>query len=322
MKCKTSCLLMVVVCALSTLNAQHLPTSDPDNTKKWEYNKEVSDEFNAKEIDEDRWYIVGKFDDTGKPFYKHPDKPNKKVWKGRAPSQFSGRNYRLEDGILKLEARWEPDFPFSDEIRKPVFGDPLPYENITTACFINRKAFKYGYIEIRSKAIDAEITSGFWSMGKNIEFDFFEMFGDGRDKGKEHLDRQLWWSIRDWKNLRGKPSYTEKKDMGFRGADDFHIYGIEWNEKGIKYYIDGKLFSSVTAEQATQWAKKNRKVADDYNGYVATNPIHLWLDMEIFSWNGMPESKEELTLNGTKSQKQGGYMDFEIDYIRVWQKRN
>ena len=304
------------------VNAQDspLPFLEKQASTNWILNKEVSDEFNDDKIDEDRWYIVGKFED-GKPVYKHPDKPNKKVWKGRAPSQFSGKNYRLEDGILKLEARWEPDFPFSKEIKVPVFGKPLPYENITTACFIQRKEFKYGYIEIRSKAIDAQVTSAFWSMGKNIEFDFFEMFGDGIIKGKEKLDQQLWWSIRDWKNLRGKPSYTERKDLGFRVAGDFHVYGIDWSAEGIKYYVDGKLFTSVTAAEATKWAKENRKVGADYNGYVATNPINLWLDMEIFSWNGMPTTKEELTQNGNKKQKAAGIMDFEIDYIRVWQKK-
>ncbi len=312
--------LITLVLGVSELVAQNYPLSDPSNSGKWVLNTEVSDEFNDSKIDEDRWYIVGKFE-NGKPVYKHPDNPAKKVWRGRAPSQFSGRNYRLENGILKLEARWEPDFPFSDEIKVPVFGEPLPYKNITAPCFIGRKPFQYGYIEIRSKAADAEITSGFWSMGENLEFDFFEMFGDGRIKGKEHLDSELWWSIRDWKHLRGKPSYTEKKDLGFRGASDFHIYGIEWDEKGVKYYVDGKLFSSVTAEEATAWAKQNREVGGYYNGYVATKPIYLWLDMEIFSWNGMPESKEDLTQNGTSEQKAKGLMDFEVDYIRVWQKR-
>ena len=107
-----------------------LPFSDPANTGGWVLNREVSDEFDGETIDEARWYIVGKFED-GKPVYRHPDKPNKKVWRGRAPSQFSGRNYRLENGKLILETRWEPDFPFSDEIRVPVFGEAMPHANIT-----------------------------------------------------------------------------------------------------------------------------------------------------------------------------------------------
>ncbi|MEX0331076.1 MAG: family 16 glycosylhydrolase [Puniceicoccaceae bacterium] len=295
-----------------------LPLSDPENTGGWFYDDVVSDEFEDETLDEDRWFIVGKFK-KGKPRYVDPDFPRKWVWKGRAPSQFSGRNYRLDDGKLKLQTKWEPDFPFSDEIRKPVFGDPLPYENITTACIRSRKPFLYGYIEIKSKAADAQVTSGFWSMGEKFEFDFFEQYGDGRQKS--HLDSQLWWSIRDWDKLNGKPAYTERKDLGFRVADDFHVYGVEWDAKGIKYYVDGKLFSSVTAEEATAWARENRDVGKNYNGYVATVPIRIWLDMEIFPWHGIPTSAEDLELNEDEATKGDGMVEFEIEYVRVWQKK-
>ncbi len=316
----TLCALLALPLPFGATAAPLLPASDPGNTGKWVLNREVSDEFEEKEIDENRWYIVGKFE-NGTPVYTHPDDPDRKVWKGRAPSQFSGRNYRLQNGKLILETRWEPDFPFSDEIPVPAFGDPLPYKDITAACFIGRRSFKYGYIEIKSKAADAEVTSGFWSMGENLEFDFFEQFGDCRIPGKDHLDRELWWSIRDWKTLRGKPSYTERRDLGFRVADDFHVYGVEWDEKGIKYFVDGKLFSKVTAKEATEWARKNRKVDEDYDGYVATKPIHLWLDMETFHWNGLPDSKEDLELNSPENEKDDGIVGFEIEYVRVWQKR-
>ncbi|MBJ7881533.1 family 16 glycosylhydrolase [Gelidibacter salicanalis] len=299
------------------------PFSDPANLGNWTLNPEISDEFNASSIDEDKWYIVGKFEND-KPFYIHPDKPNKTVWKGRAPSQFSGRNYRLENGKLILETRWEPDFPFSEEIKTPVFGEALPYENITTACFIGRNEFTYGYIEIKSKAADAPISSAFWAMGKKLEIDFFELYGGSSNPSKSHLDSQLWWSIRDWeKPLTGKPTYTEMKDVGFRVADDFHIWGIEWDENGVKYYIDGQLFSSVTADEVTSWVKQNRKelnLPDDYNGYVATKPISLWLDQEVFPWHDIPKSKEELEAKSPDDKKDDGVVDFEIEYIRVWQK--
>lgn len=317
----STCLLSAGV-PYSSSAAPVLPLSDPMNKGGWVLNEEVSDEFDADKVDEDRWYIVGKFKD-GKPQYVHPDDPDKWVWKGRAPSQFSGRNYRLEDGKLMLEARWEPDFPFTDEIRKPTFGEPMKHENITTPCFIGRRSFTYGYIEIKSKSADAEVTSAFWSMGPKMEFDFFESFGDSReDPNKDHLDSELWWSIRDWeKPVGGKPSYTERKQLGFRMADDFHVYGIEWSEDGINYYIDGELFSSVTPEQATQWAKQNREgLPDDYNGYVATRPINLWLDMETFPWHGYPNSLEDLEKNSPEGEKHDGIVDFEVEYIRVWQK--
>lgn len=303
---------------------EYLPYSDPENVSGWVYNTRVSDEFDAAAIDEDRWYIVGKFKD-GKPFYKHPDKPEKKVWKGRAPSQFSGRNYRLEDGKLILETRWEPDFPFEKEVRKPHFGPALPYENITTACFIGRREFRYGYIEIKSKAAPAEVASGFWSMGAGLEFDFYELVGFSNNPEKnDYLDSLLWWSIRDWRvKPFGKPTYTEKRDVGFRVAEDFHVWGVEWDEHGVKYYIDGELFSEVSAEEVAAWALENREMPEtpeNYDGYVATVPIHIWLDNETFPWVGVPTSQEELEAGKPEDERGNGVVDYEIEYVRVWQK--
>ncbi|MGJ8743992.1 family 16 glycosylhydrolase [Polaribacter sp.] len=299
------------------------PFSDPTNSGNWVLNTDVSDEFDAKTIDEDKWYIVGKFDKDGKPFYKHPDLPNKKVWKGRAPSQFSGRNYRLEDGKLILETRWEPDFPFSDEVQKPwgkKEGEVAKFENLTTACFIGRKFFKYGYMEIKSKAADAEITSAFWAIGNKTELDIFEQFGDHRQPIKEAngKDRELWWSIHDWsKEGKGKSVYTEHLDYGFRVADDFHVYGIEWNENELKLYVDGVYKTGATKEQVDAYAKEKGYP----NGWVMDVAISIWLDQETFPWHGVPDSKEDLELNSPEGKKEDGVVDYEIEYVRIWQKK-
>ncbi|CAH8284187.1 glycosyl hydrolase family 16 [Mariniflexile fucanivorans] len=332
MKNISALLMMMVICFL-TLNCKSqsvsvksevnpsvvYPFSDPSNSGNWALNEVVSDEFEAATIDEDKWYIVGKFE-NGKPVYKDPDYPNKNVWKGRAPSQFSGRNYRLEGGKLILETRWEPNFPFADD-NKQAWGKDNKiekFENLTTACFIGRREFKYGYMEIKSKAADAEITSAFWATGSQTELDIFEQFGDHRQKGKEWMDRELWWSIHDWsKEGKGKSVYTEHLDYGFRVADDFHVYGIEWDENGLKQYVDGKLFTQVTKEQVDAYAKEHELP----NGWVMTGPIHLWLDQETFPWHGVPDSKEDLELNSPEGKKDDGVVDFEIEYVRVWQKK-
>ena len=47
--------------------------------------------------------------------------------------------------------------------------------------------------------------------------------------------------------------------------------------------------------------------------FVVTKPIKLWLDQETFPWHGVPDSKEEVGGDGS--------IDFEIDYVRVWQKK-
>lgn len=304
--------------------AHPAPLSDPDNSGGWVYNEAISDEFNSDKLDEDRWFIVGKMDENGKPQYIHPDNPKKFVWKGRAPSQFSGRNHRLEDGILKLEARWEPDFPFEKEIRKPTFGEALPHENITVPSIIGRREFTYGYIEVRSKSADTNVNSAAWSIGNGLEIDFFESFGRGPE-GKEHLDSELWWSIRDWGKLKGKPVYTERRQLGFRHADDFHVYGLEWRPDGFRYFVDGKLWTEMTADEMRAWAKENVKEVkdqpEDYDPWeAAMKPIVLWLDMETFPWHDVPKSLEDLEKNSPEHLKHDGVVDFEVDYFRVWQR--
>lgn len=291
------------------------PLSDPLNKGNWRLNVDVSDEFEAKSLDHAKWRIAGEWKE-GKPTYENEDQPGKKEWIGRAPSQFSGKNFRMENGMLKLETKWEPDFPFSSKPDK-VAGEDVKHENITTGCIIGRREFLYGYMEIKCKAADAEVTSAFWATGGQTEFDMFEFFGDHRQPNKEAkgMDKELWWSMHDWSRTgKGKTTYTEHKFLDFRVADDFHVYGYDWSENGIKIYVDGKLFRDVTRAQINAWddVKKSKGGNGAAENYVVTKPIHIWVDQETFPWHGVPDSKEDLGPNGQ--------VDFEIEYIRVWQK--
>ena len=99
--------------------------------------------------------------------------------------------------------------------------------------------------------------------------------------------------------------------------NDFHVYGIEWDENGIKQYVDGKLFTQVTKEEVDAYAKEK----DLPNGWVMDGPIHIWLDQETFPWHGVPDSLEDLELNSPEGKKEDGVVDFEIEYVRIWQKK-
>ncbi|GAA4238725.1 hypothetical protein GCM10022291_30310 [Postechiella marina] len=294
---------------LANINNDY-PLSDQKNSGNWVLNTSISDEFEGTTIDETKWLIQGKNGEFQSNF------------RGRAPSQFSTENVRVEDGKLKLETRWDPDYNFSPTTA----NDGTKYENLTTAAVITKNEFVYGYLEVKSKAADAEVTSSFWATGNNTEFDFFEMFGDHKQASKLWKDNELWWSIHDWAPEKnggggGKTTYTEHHDLGFRVADDFHVYGYEWSADGVKIYIDGQLFKSISRTEINNY---DDAIHGGGNGasenYVITKPIKLWFDQETFPWHGVPDSKADLEANSSSDKKDDGIVDFEIEYLRVWQK--
>ena len=191
------------------------PASDPANAAGWMLNKDMSDEFEGRELDASKWLVQG------------TDGEYRSQWIGRAPSQFSTNNVRLENGKLKIQTRWEPDFPFS---AKPD-AEGRKYENITTAAVISKKQFLYGYMEIKCKAANASITSSFWATGHNSELDVFEFIGAPAQAHKKHLEKEYLFTMIDWSKRPSSRVWRGKHDLKWRVADGFHVYGCEWNAR-------------------------------------------------------------------------------------------
>ncbi|MEQ8837131.1 MAG: hypothetical protein RID07_10050, partial [Lacipirellulaceae bacterium] len=152
---------------------QSSPVSDPQNLGGWVLRTDISDEFEGTEIDESKWFVQGKND----KYY---------IWKGRAPSQFAPHNVRVEDGKLKLRTQWEPDFPFARGEGHE--GNDYAIHNVktipvTTAGVITRKRFLNGYMEARTKAGNAAMTSSFWCIGYESELDVYEQMGKPKIQG-------------------------------------------------------------------------------------------------------------------------------------------
>ena len=270
---------------------QVMPYSDPNNEGGWVLNTEISDEFNGDVIDQDKWFVQG----ANGEYY---------IWKGRAPSQFAPHNVILEDGLLKLRSQWEPDFEFANEnyadgkvdakYGSLANGEPMP---ITTAAIVSNKRFLNGYMEIRSKAVNASMTSAFWAIGYQSELDIYEQIGNPKIIGDIKPD-QSKSTVHDWSPPAKRPTrvFHHKENLPYRVADEFHIYAAEWGEDYLNLYLDGKLLERFTQKElGDRW--------------VLNNPLEIWLDSEIFAWLGMP-NMEELPA------------DFEVDYMRVWQKPN
>ena len=252
------------------------PLTDQANVGKWKLNKEVSDEFDGP-LDETKWLVQGR-----NGVYQSNSM-------GRAPSQYSPNNVRVENGKLKLSVKYEPNFNFSKKLQKGV-----AFKDFTAAALISKKQFLYGYMEIKCKASDASVSSSFWGTGNNAELDVFEFFGKPKLASKKILETTYWCSIHDWGQSGGPSVWTDKIQLPYRMADTFHVYACEWDPNYLKFYADGVLIKSATK-------------AEIGAGWVLTNPISIWVNSVCWYWNGLPD-QQDLPV------------DYDIDYIRVWQK--
>ncbi|MFC2113436.1 family 16 glycosylhydrolase, partial [Bacteroidota bacterium] len=200
--------------------AQYYPYTDPDNTAGWTLTEDVSDEFNGTVVDASKWFVLG----TNGDYRTH--------WKGRAPSQFTSNNVTVSDGYLTITSKWDPGFNFADETKDGYkYGEPAP---ITTGAIISEKSFLHGYMEIRCQAAEGPISSSFWSTGSGGELDVFEHYGE--NPKKPDVAKKYHTSFHDWRS--GSPTFgtriwTNEHLLDYRVADDFHIYGFEWDENYV-----------------------------------------------------------------------------------------
>lgn len=254
--------LLAVLLICSYGMAQDYPKSDPSNQGNWILNGDLSDEFEGDALNKTRWHLQGDLC-IGTPGCRGGLYFNN--FKGRWPAQFTPDNAWVEGGKLILETRWEPDFNFLNECApagqpqycygKDSSGNPLP---ITTAGVNTFKEFTYGYMEIYSKAADAEITSSFWTIGGGGgEIDMFEMFGKYENAGRKHKEKELKFNMIEW-NTGFEPRFDTFIKTDWRVADDFHVYGYEWDDTSISVYIDGVFIQKFTAADfdkgsGTEW---------------------------------------------------------------------
>ncbi|NLR94697.1 family 16 glycosylhydrolase [Flammeovirga agarivorans] len=289
----TLLLLNVILPVFSQIN----PVSDPENTQKWILNKWISDEFNGTELNKTKWWILGENNDY------------RSKWKGRAPGQFASHNVKVSDGQLKLTSQWDPTFNFANETNDGCYygGTKTAADlskPITQACIMSETFFKYGYMEIKCKIADAPVTSAFWTTGYHSEIDMVENYGKRPIGNPEETPEELEYKYRtnliSWDPDRAEDHEEWKIEnvMNSRLADDFHIYGFEWDKNYMKIYFDGHLIKTATKEELL----KKDQWKYDY-------PQEMWLDSEVFEWYGLP-NQEDLSSPA----------EFIIDYVRVWQK--
>jgi beta-glucanase (GH16 family) len=211
------------------------------------------DEFDTAEPDESVWNIV-----------ERPPSANGELQTYRADC------VRQKDGCLEIESKTSEGMYFSG--------------CVTTD---NKKAIQYGKLEIRARLGSGKgIFPAFWLLPMNgdqlPEADIMEYLG-GEPDTVWHVYHFLDGSGQ--KERRFKKVRTERLDTGY------HVYGFEWTEQSMKWFIDGKETFTVSDS-------------------VPSLKMYLIINTAVGGdWPGSPDSKTVFP------------QSMAVDYVRYYQRQ-
>ena len=241
------------------------PLSDQQNQGGWVKFEPMSDEFEGKELDRGKW-AVGMY-----------------WWKGRQPALFSDKNVTVSDGTLHLTMRKEKLSPEAEK---------QGYKGYSSAALHTKARTAYGYFEVKARPMNSAGSSSFWFQQDDnpawgTEIDVFEI--GGKAKGfaqKYNMNLHVFKTPQEHEHWDVQHTWVAPWPL----ADDFHVYGLEWNKDTIKYYVDGVLLRAV---ENTHWHQ----------------PLFLLFDSETMGdWFGMPKDED---LPST----------FSVEYVRAWKRK-
>lgn len=281
------------MCDTAEKNVPH-PSEDPSWSLTFE------DTFDGDKLDESKWfpgYRLGRVE-----YYKRIGFPNQHArgWQPCPPVA----HYVLKDGVLKL--RVDRDLPKRDtQDTKTVSGltSAIYRYDEATGDFKDEVRFaqKYGWWEIRCRMPvgGSGAYTAFWlhSVGARNQEYSPEGVRQGNPAGKSPaIEIDIFeWLCRDPRHNQFNVHFTKNGHKVFKCPDDmtkeFHTWAINWEEGRITWFFDGK----------------------PVHVYQGPTPEHkMYLLMAMFQTGGwVGEIDKNLPYP----------MDFEVDYVRVWQKK-
>jgi beta-glucanase (GH16 family) len=265
-----SLLLLASLCG----SFQCITDSTPDAARKLVW----SDEFNTDGApDASKWsYDLG------------DGCPNVCDWGNNELEYYTSnnKNVRIEKGNLIIEAH-----------KETMGGKPYTSTRIVSK---QKGDWLYGRIEVKAKLPKGKGTwpaiwmlSTDWSYGgwpESGEIDIMEHVG--YDPGVIHatLHSQKYNHVKGTQQ-GGKVSISDVQDA-------FHIYAIEWSKDKVDFYVDDKIYHSIT-----------RKPTDDFSGWPFDKRFHLIMNLAVGgNWGGKEGVDESIW-----PQR------MEVDYVRVYQ---
>lgn len=220
-------------------------------------------------------------------------------------------NAVCEDGALIITGKKEkvrnPNYEAgSDDWKKNREYAEYTSTSMTT---YNKMHFKFGRIEIRAKIPTAQgAWPAIWTLGEWWEWpscgeiDILEYYLSG---GEPKIHANFAWGtsqrwVAQWNSWNTPFSYFTDKDPEW--ADKYHVWRMDWEEDKTYMYIDDEQIRDV-------WT--NSMWNGGYDGNYE-NPFHIrhyvLLNLALGSNGGTPDDN-------------AFPMKYEIDYVRVYQKK-
>lgn len=230
-----------------------------------------SDEFSTPTVDKSAW----NFESGGNG------------WGNNELENYTGRlqNVFQSNGNLIIEARNEA-----------YNGNNYTSARLTTQ---NKKAFKFGRIDIRAKLpVTQGMWPALWMLGSNIstlgwptcgEIDIMELVGSDP---KKVLGTAHYTNAGGVHDSKGGSQNLASGDF----SQKFHVFSIIWKQDAIEWLIDDQPFYTMTEAMAGT------------SNYPFNNDFFLLLNVAVGgNWPGPP--------NGTTNFPQRMF----VDYVRVFQ---
>lgn len=134
--------------------------------------------------------------------------------------------------------------------------DDLPYECFGTCQYFSSRIltkgklrFKYGRIETRIQFPSGTGTwPAFWLLGSNIDAKSWPLSGEIDVIELRGREPNLAIGTVHGPGYSGAEGKTGVKRTAVSLADGFHVYAIDWAPNKITWYLDGKIFHTVTSK--------------------------------------------------------------------------
>ncbi len=199
-------------------------------------------------------------------------------WGNNELEYYKASNAKVKNGILTITAK-----------KKAIAGYNYTSARMKTQ---DKFDFKYGKVEARIKLpMGQGLWPAFWMLGSNISTVGWPFCGEIDIMEHINIENTIYgtmhWDVNGYANYGSNKSTTPAS---------YHVYSIEWDQFGIRWYLDGVLY--LTANTTN-----NINGTEEFH-----NPFFILLNLAVGgNWPGQTVDESKLPAK------------MHVDYVRVYQ---